>query len=163
MLYITQWNLYPFLKGLWGGGKRCGKMNVKWKRKQNKTWKNENCTFFMWAYRNYKQIKGYVNTFVHCLWSKKNTACGDHNHPQPCVFDMSWMILNLDFWKNLFEIWTNQEDLKESFSYRNEETLVKLTKRTQCVSIRLSHLPYMEDCSLTDLLCYLIFCKGFGI
>ena len=49
----------------WGG--RCGKINVKGKRKQNKTWKNENCTFLMWAYRNYKQIKGYVNTYVHCL------------------------------------------------------------------------------------------------
>jgi len=29
-----------------------------------------------------------------------------------------------NFGKNFFEIWTHQEDLKESYSCRNEETLV---------------------------------------
>ena len=27
------------------------------------------------------------------------------------------------FWKNLFELWTNQEDLSESYSCRNEENI----------------------------------------
>jgi len=77
--------------------------------------------------------------------------------------DVSWMRQNLDFEKKLFELWTNQEDLQESYSCRNEETLPRLTMQSQHTSFALLHLSYMEHCSLTDTLCYFIFCKCFRI
>jgi len=67
--------------------------------------------------------------------------------------------------KDTISVQWAQEDVETSYSLlnNNEETLVKLAMQNQHVSVALPHLPYTEDCSLTDLLSYLIFCICFGI
>ena len=47
-------------------------------------------------------------------------------------------------WKNLFEIWTNQEDLRESYNCRNEQTLAKLAMQSQHTSDYAAHLQNMK-------------------
>jgi len=69
----------------------------------------------------------------------------------------------LDFRNNFFEIRTNQEDLKESYCCRNEETLVQLVMQIQHASVVLSHLPYMVAYSLNEPLSFLMFCICLGI